>query len=705
MVVTQSMTTTVTRESSSRKPSVRRVASTPLLPGSRKSKSTKSLESKPPIFNLFTEPESGASDLSCRTWNGHARTSESWNGLRRDPELWFPQGNCLVHLYSREQSRRGPSFRVHMDKVLAASCRPLLYRCLHSNGASFPVSESGSSDDGYYSGNQSHNRTYDLYIPAPKFAERGQAFLYHTATRNFFAWLFGKSLVGAHLGGAIVDLLNTMNEFRSVALDNITATMDYLENQGYTDMRDSPDHALAVLFFAEQFQFRNLWINAFAHCTGMHQRLAFSPGFEFISAIARALITRARIELNTRLEFAGKQLGNFLSESDVHLGLSSVGLNHLDKFRTFLQSYYIGKLGYYPPAPEEASSSAFPKYVLVQMCSDFQNLYGYLVDFEYPSSSVLPPKTQQGGICVLQSLWAFDRRHKYPSLLHQLPLLPEIEYTSLTRTSTNRRITWYKQDSKLRPDARLITVSSMMKATNSSPDRDCDFVGAYRDFEKDCIIPVVPGEKAEKLSPTEGRKIRWILVYSILRILTSVTKTSLEVGDKENDSYKLCVLTAGILPWQEKKPIETHAEAYAEKVSKTFIPTLAKTAAVSKPPTSAEIQPDIDYLALKHSAGLERPPIPSRIPSVTILEPRKGSVPRARKSLISRKFPELRHAIPRRAHFHEIILDGYGNGTQQAIIPAEEPAAAAPAPDPAPIRQQVNVHARRISCASSVGVS
>lgn len=113
--------------------------------------------------------------------------------------------------------------------------------------------------------------------------ERGQAFLYHTATRNFFAWMFGKSLVGTHLGGALVGLLNSMNEFRSEGEDNVQAIMDYMDEEGYADMRNQPDHALAILSFAEHFHFKDLWIDAFAHCVGMHEILICSPGFEVCS--------------------------------------------------------------------------------------------------------------------------------------------------------------------------------------------------------------------------------------------------------------------------------------------------------------------------------------------------------------------------------------------------------------------------------------
>lgn len=150
------------------------------------------------------------------------------------------------------------------------------------NMSESPISEVSSSDDSSCYGQLSSGKL-ELYIPAPSTAEREQAFLYHSATRNLFAWIFGKPLVGSHLGGALVGLLNSMDEFRSDGEDNIQAIVDYMDEEGYADMRNSPDHALAVLFFAEHFHFKDMFIDAFAHCTGMHDRLPSSPGFEVCS--------------------------------------------------------------------------------------------------------------------------------------------------------------------------------------------------------------------------------------------------------------------------------------------------------------------------------------------------------------------------------------------------------------------------------------
>lgn len=87
-------------------------------------------------------------------------------------------------------------------------------------------------------------------------------------------------MVGCSLGSAIIGLLHSMHEFRSGVNDNVADMMDYFDEEGYLDMANQPNHALAMLHLAEFFQMRELYIRAFAHCVGMSKYLLDSPGFE-----------------------------------------------------------------------------------------------------------------------------------------------------------------------------------------------------------------------------------------------------------------------------------------------------------------------------------------------------------------------------------------------------------------------------------------
>ena len=92
--------------------------------------------------------------------------------------------------------------------------------------------------------------------------------------------MFEKPLVGARLGEALVSLLERMHEYRSYEEENQNDVLTYIDDQGYSDFRNCPDHALAVLQFAEKFELRELWTDAFVHCAGMNNELIASAEFE-----------------------------------------------------------------------------------------------------------------------------------------------------------------------------------------------------------------------------------------------------------------------------------------------------------------------------------------------------------------------------------------------------------------------------------------
>lgn len=68
--------------------------------------------------------------------------------------------------------------------------------------------------------------------------------------------------------------------FRLDSTENQDDVLAYLDSQGYTDFRECPDHSLAVLQFAERFEYRELWTDAFVHCVGMNDDLILSAEFE-----------------------------------------------------------------------------------------------------------------------------------------------------------------------------------------------------------------------------------------------------------------------------------------------------------------------------------------------------------------------------------------------------------------------------------------
>ena len=204
----------------------------------------------------------------------------------QDPELWFPNGDCFVHFYARGASRRGPSLRLSRADLESSNCGPLLHlagvRPQSTTGYDFPDGGAYDADpatDGGYFSNPDMRDGCELFVPAPAHLGRDDALRYHLTTRNFFAWMFERPLVGARLGDALVDVYERMAAYRPGAEENEDDFLAYIDAQGYTDFRDCPDHALAVLHFAEKFECADLWTDAFAHAVGMNESLFSSTEF------------------------------------------------------------------------------------------------------------------------------------------------------------------------------------------------------------------------------------------------------------------------------------------------------------------------------------------------------------------------------------------------------------------------------------------
>lgn len=593
-----------------------------------------------------------------------------------------------MHFYSKGHSRRGPSLRVHFESLKQAQCAPLFDVCLAQltpgSEAESSIGSNNGSSGGLTSRFQgSSSARYELYIPCPEDIPREEAFAYHLTTRNFFAWMFGKPLVGSHLGKSLVNLLERMMLFRNEEADNVQDFTTYLEDSGYLDFGNCPDYALAMLSFAEHFELRDLWIDAFVHCVGMNENLCSSPEFGAISRVSKALITRAYLEMDLHLGRVARAISNFLEDelSSSYLGLSEGARSHLDRFRSFLHSYYVNKFGYWPPP----QGSGFAKSLYQSMYYEFSKLYSYLADTE---NIDIIQKAASGGICVLQNVEAFDGRHKYDPLPYQLPLLPE--YDSLEkRTQSQKHMRSLRINSKdAKKDHKLTVRTALAAATNSGDEMitSCSLVQEYTQFEQE-----LSAKQEEKVSITDARKVRWLLVYGVVQSLISVIRAPPEVRDIEGPKYPLCCLTAGTPPW-----------AYSSKsslASPTDSPTTPSSSSTdlmaqgkepqeldSRPMSHISIHPDCEtdnyFVNIPFNRRTDTDPtcVPQPLRPLHIRTGTSASAPVVRTSSIRKNLHLPKRFSQRRANsikaptpiktnqFCEILVHGYGNGLNKATV-------------------------------------
>lgn len=469
----------------------------------------------------------------------------------QDSQLWLENGDCLVHFYAHGTSQRGPSLKIDFKDVEKLESAHLMKECLRvRKGATKSRNPDVRTDSGIGSPLETISEVdrpqYELYLPSPHALTRDKAFAFHLSTRNFFAYAVGRPVVGERLSSALAGLWDRLRIWAPKAT-SASDLISYLGMQGYLNFTENPEHALACLKFAESAKLRDVFIDAFVHCAGMHERLFLSPEYPGLSNTTNARITRASLEMDLHIARVVRAVSSFLEEElgTEHLGLSKPARDHLDHFRSFLHAFYVDKLGYFPPR----ATSPWDKRPWKAMLQDFQALYEYLVDKE-STCDMTSAKALTGGICVTQNLRAYDQRHSYDPLPHPLPLLPQQPPPQRRKSSQKglRALALVAGATSI-PDRKYTSSQSLSMATNCLDENVmlCQLVQEYQRFERQRL--------AMKLDSAEARKIRWILIYSVLQMLTSIMKAPKEVKDVQGPSYPLCVLTGGCPPWIDNEKV------------------------------------------------------------------------------------------------------------------------------------------------------
>ncbi len=223
------------------------------------------------------------------------------------------------------------------------------------------------------------------------------------------------------------------------------------------------------------------------------------------------MISKARLEVDVRSDRVSRSVANFFENdlSAAFLGLHQAARDHLDRFRSFLQSFYIEQHGFWPP--QDFDEEETKKTLYVELYSDFRNLYHHLVDKD-STSSMVDNVSHSGGVCILQNIQAFDSRHSYDALPHPLPRLPT--QPALPTSKSASKLSSLNL-SKKRRELQEARDELSMQALIDSSDRDwtimaCLLVRRYSEFERMSVL-----DDFEKVSLVDGRKVRWILIYAV----------------------------------------------------------------------------------------------------------------------------------------------------------------------------------------------
>lgn len=391
-----------------------------------------------------------------------------------------------------------------------------------------------------------------------------------------------------------------------------------------------------------------------------------------ISLLTKAMITRARLGMDIRLDRVARSLTTFFDSdlSGSYLGLTQIAKEHMDRFRSYLHAYFIEVHGFWPPCGF-SSSFARRRSVYRSMYVEFRALYQYLVD---PDSTpfLRHNKLMAGAMCTLQNIRAFDTRYKLDTLPRPLPLLPLPPGPSAPLGFTTRK---RRMEREARNGAMM---KSLGDASNQDPElKRSRLVRRYIQIEKQTVL-----DDFDPVDLTEGRKIRWILIYAIFQILASVISAPKEVRDTEGLSYPLCCERPKTIPQAIEAKNATVAGLPIDRTMKMKDEEFKAARCRVQ-----ELRPDVGHAtSRRHGSSMSlatASPIgharstssstSSLFTTISSKSPRTPSLLRffhkpkmSSSNAIPGSGPALR-AKPKGVQFHEILVCGYGNGLNETI--------------------------------------
>ncbi|KAK8064615.1 hypothetical protein PG994_007253 [Apiospora phragmitis] len=548
--------------------------------------------SPPPSSTLPPLPPAGAAPPTKR-WIGAGRPVQRWNKLRKDPELWDPNANpsfrLSSHIIEATESRflvtllrEGSTDEdIHMPPS-PAGAPPMLQRHgmsgnqMHlgygrSGQPTPPMSEDASLADA------DGQISYEMYFPTPTNMNMMDAHRHAITTRNVFALLYHASLVGFSLHQALSDLHDRLDTYMPAEADNVGTILNYISARGIDDAHNDPETTVSLLAWSEmpEVRWEEGWREAFLHSAGMYSRLEGCADFKYITPITRALLERACLECQLRVQAAEERLSDFAygdfwpSSGPVTTGPARAAA---DRLQRFFKDHYTGLYGRWPPPASGATTSDgeemwLTRNVAQTLQKDFGALYDYLVnrdivwdESETRSSRKWMMVSESGNrafdpdttdLPLTDMLIEWDNRLRFPHIPRPYPLVPEsISPTAQTGSTTKPKKSDKERNSR-GGDERILERRVQLaytEATNiyilGSDLIPSPLVDGFVKFEK--------GDQVGAVDPSLARRGRWVLIYAILQTLASVSVDSPNVRYRDDVAYHLSPRLKGTKtpPWK-----------------------------------------------------------------------------------------------------------------------------------------------------------
>ncbi|KAL6714790.1 hypothetical protein ACLMJK_007050 [Lecanora helva] len=516
---------------------------------------------------------------SVKRWAGDGKPAEPWGKLIKDPELWDTSGDVLVYFgYQRPHA----SFRIRsaileatnseiikgklQDGFKGTSAAPSMYssppdaKNLHMDrkGQQSAPSNAGSTR----LGTESLIR-YEIHFPPPDEGSKTTVLRHHITTRNFFAFLLKKPLVGLTLYQALVDLQQRLQLYLPHENNCTNLLIDYVSDVHLHKVSNDPAAAAGLLAWSEdaEVRWRDGWREGFVHSCGMFSHSRNYHEFHDISHVSRTLLERSYLELEARIQEAEGRLSSF-NFDDIWAGTEAQfhpSRVVFDQFRQFLESYYTKANKRWPPTPQGQSNGPWlTSDIIFQLQRDFAALYEYHVNREVVWSKTKDPealyrdmvskadgrpveKSNGQDFSLTNLLYRFDKRHNFFHIPHPYPLLPEAAV--INGETKQIKSKFYNSKAKALEKRTALAFSEASNATIL--DSAIVANGLTEAF--------VRYEKTDDLDDTSAlcaRKARWMLLYGILQVLATLSVDTPDLAFTEGVTYFLNPRLKGAPPWK-----------------------------------------------------------------------------------------------------------------------------------------------------------
>lgn len=427
-------------------------------------------------------------------------------------------------------------------------------------------------------GNEAQIR-YEIHFPAPNDASRTEILRHHITTRNYFAFLLNRPLVGLTFYQALMDLHERLLVLMPKQSNCTDAIIGFLTRNRLHNICNDPAAAAGLLAYSEddEVQWPEGWREGFVHCSGMYTKLRELPEFRDISHVSRTLLERSHLELQARVQVAEDRLSafNFDDMWPPHTTQPPPARASFDHFRRFLLQFYEKAYKTWPPrGTQNSDGNWLSRTVVCHLQTDFGALYDYYADRDVVWADTKEPgeryrvmvrmkngtvtKISNDGLDLAKLFVHFDRKHKHLHIPHPYPLLPDSMPVGDTGRAQQKQSLFTSKTKALEKHivhAYSVTSNALLLgpdvATNS-------LVEAFQRLEKT--------DHLGETDPRDARKGRWILLFGILQVLSHVSADTPHLWFKDDVSYFLMPRLKGTPPWvtdlenmfEEAAPSETH---------------------------------------------------------------------------------------------------------------------------------------------------